>query len=177
MGFFLGYALSLFGRPQDKLSHVLVSEPFESSSGFYYPSPVSRVLELPGGRLVDCANAQVTLADLPFVSLRHGLPQALLTGRASYNQTVEAARSALAVPELALDLEARRIKAGGKHFSLPPAELALLSVRTRTAQRIRQGRAARRATVAGAVQRSPGPRMEEPLSARDALDRRPARRA
>jgi CRISPR-associated protein (TIGR02584 family) len=25
MGFYLGYALSLFGRPQDRLSHVLVS--------------------------------------------------------------------------------------------------------------------------------------------------------
>ena len=31
MGFFLGYALSLYGRAQDKLSHVLVSPPFESS--------------------------------------------------------------------------------------------------------------------------------------------------
>ncbi|MGF1642988.1 MAG: CRISPR-associated ring nuclease Csm6, partial [Thiotrichales bacterium] len=30
MGYYLGYALSLFGRPQDRLSHVLVSEPFES---------------------------------------------------------------------------------------------------------------------------------------------------
>ena len=36
MGFYLGYALSLFGRPQDRLSHVLVSEPFESSYDFFY---------------------------------------------------------------------------------------------------------------------------------------------
>jgi len=28
MGYYAGYALSLFGRPQDRLSHVLVSEPF-----------------------------------------------------------------------------------------------------------------------------------------------------
>jgi hypothetical protein len=107
MGFFLGYALSLYGRPQDKLSHVLVSEPFESSLGFYYPTPSSRVLEMPGGRLVDCASAQVTLAELPFVSLRHGLPEALLTGRASYNETVEAARHALAPAELQIDLAKR----------------------------------------------------------------------
>lgn len=32
MGFFGGYALSLVGRPQDRLSHVLVSSPFESWS-------------------------------------------------------------------------------------------------------------------------------------------------
>ena len=39
MGFFLGYALSLFGRPQDRLSHVLVSEPFENSWAFFSPRP------------------------------------------------------------------------------------------------------------------------------------------
>ncbi len=133
MGFFLGYALSLYGRPQDKLSHVLVSEPFESSSGFYYPTPASRVLELAGGRLADTASAQVTLAELPFVSLRHGLPEALLTGRASYNQTVEAARRGLAPPELQIDLAARQVRAAGKVFALPPAELALLSVFARRA--------------------------------------------
>jgi CRISPR-associated protein (TIGR02584 family) len=134
MGFFLGYALSLYGRPQDRLSHVLVSTPFESSNGFYYPTPHSHVLEVPGGRLVDCAHAQITLAELPFVSLRHGLPEALLTGRAGYNQTVEAARHALAPPELMLDLGSRRVRAAGKTFALPPAELALLSVFARRAQ-------------------------------------------
>lgn len=111
MGFFLGYALSLYGRPQDKLSHVLVSEPFESSLGFYYPTPTSRVLEMPGGRLVDSAKAQITLAELPFVSLRHGLPEGLLTGLASYNETVEAARHALAPAELQIDLATRRVRA------------------------------------------------------------------
>ncbi|KFB75339.1 CRISPR-associated ring nuclease Csm6 [Candidatus Accumulibacter cognatus] len=135
MGFFLGYALSLYGRPQDKLSHVLVSEPFEASIGFYYPTPASHVLEMPGGRLVDSAQAQITLAELPFVSLRHGLPEALLTGRASYNETVEAARHALAPAELQIDLEARRVRAAGKIFALPPAELALLSVFARRALR------------------------------------------
>lgn len=34
MGFYIGYALSLFGRPQDKLSHVLVTEGFENNPLF-----------------------------------------------------------------------------------------------------------------------------------------------
>ena len=34
MGFYLGYALSLYGRTQDRLSHVLVSSPYESRA--YY---------------------------------------------------------------------------------------------------------------------------------------------
>jgi CRISPR-associated protein (TIGR02584 family) len=135
MGFFLGYALSLYGRPQDRLSHVLVAEPFESSSAFYYPTPASQVIELAGGRLADAASAQITLADLPIVSLRHGLPEALLTGHASYNEAVAAARLALAPPQLTIDLAGRRIRAAGKVFALPPAELALLSVFARRALR------------------------------------------
>lgn len=41
MGYYAGYALSLFARPQDRLSHVLVSSPFESHPDFYYPTPLS----------------------------------------------------------------------------------------------------------------------------------------
>ncbi len=128
MGFYLGYALSLYGRAQDRLSHVLVSEPFESSYEFFYPTPYSRVLQTRDGQLADTATAQVTLADIPFVSLRHGLPTALLAGQASFNETVSAARLALAPPQLVLDLARQRIYAGGRELALPPAELALLAV-------------------------------------------------
>ena len=128
MGFYLGYALSLFGRPQDRLSHVLVSEPFESSYDFFYPTPYSRVLQTRDGQLADTAMAQVTLAEIPFVSLRHGLPTALLAGQASFNDTVLAARAALAPPQLGLDLSRQCILAGSKEIALPPAELALLAV-------------------------------------------------
>jgi CRISPR-associated protein (TIGR02584 family) len=38
MGFYVGYVLSLFGRAQDRLSHVLVTAPFESRPDFYYPA-------------------------------------------------------------------------------------------------------------------------------------------
>ena len=128
MGFYLGYALSLFGRAQDRLSHVLVSDPFESSYDFFYPTPYSRVLQTRDGQLADTALAQVTLADIPFVSLRHGLPTALLAGQASFNDTVAAARAALAPPHLVLDLARQRILAAGREVPLPPAELALLAV-------------------------------------------------
>jgi CRISPR-associated protein (TIGR02584 family) len=134
MGFFMGYALSLYGRAQDRLSHVLVSEPFENSLDFFYPTPYSRVLQTRDGRWIDTAQAHVTLADIPFVSLRHGLPQALLSGQASFNETVQAARHALAPPQLVLNLAQRRIHAGGIPIDLPPAELALLAVFARRAQ-------------------------------------------
>ncbi len=128
MGFFLGYALSLYGRAQDRLSHVLVSSPFESSLDFFYPTPYSRVLTFKDNRLADSSTAQVTLADIPFVSLRHGLPQLLLSGHASFNETVEAARASLAPPSLTLNLQARTIQAGSTVVPLPPAELAFFAM-------------------------------------------------
>ena len=133
MGFYLGYALSLFGRPQDRLSHVLVSEPFEHSMDFFYPAPYSRVLQTRDGKLADTAMAKVMLAQIPFVSLRHGLPQALLAGHASFSETVSAAQAALAPPELVIGMAQRRIWASGVEIELPPAELALLAVFARRA--------------------------------------------
>ena len=39
MTYYLGNALTLFGRPQDRLSHVLVPPPYESNRDFFYPTP------------------------------------------------------------------------------------------------------------------------------------------
>lgn len=136
MGFYLGYALSLFGRPQDRLSHVLVSPPFESNPRFYYPTPYERVIhthdKIPVA--LDCRDARITLADIPFVSLRQGLPAELLEGTARYSSVVQAARTALEPPRLEIDLNGRTLTASGITFSLPPAELSLLLVFVRAAQ-------------------------------------------
>lgn len=126
MGYYLGYALSLFGRPRDRLSHVLVSEPFEASWDFFYPTPYSRTIEIRDRGLVDTAEAQVALAEIPFVSLRHGLPRRLLEGRARFTDAVDAARAGLGAPELVIDYGARRVVAGGRAIPLPPQQLAFL---------------------------------------------------
>lgn len=38
MGFYAGYALSLYGRKQDRMSHVLVEDKYEQAVNFFYPS-------------------------------------------------------------------------------------------------------------------------------------------
>lgn len=126
LGFFAGYALSLWGRAQDRLSHVLVGEPFESSWEFFYPTPYERVIAA-GGGVADCARAQVTLADIPFVRLRSGLPPALLQGQASFAQAVAAAQGHVGPPRLELHLRAQRIVAHGRPLRLAPADLAFLA--------------------------------------------------
>lgn len=131
MGYYLGYALSLYGRPQDRLSHVLVSEPFESSWDFFYPTPYGRVITTRENKLADTSEARVTLAEIPFVRLREGLPDRLLGGQASFGQTVAAAQRALEPPELVIDLAGQRIRAGGETMPLPPASLAFYSMMAR----------------------------------------------
>ena len=133
LGFYLGYALSLFGRPQDRLSHVLVSAPFESHPQFYYPTPTERVIHTldRAQHALDCRKAHVTLAEIPFVRVREGLPTRLLNGKASFSETVSAARRALEPAELVLDLPGRRIRAGGELITMTPADLAFYSLAAR----------------------------------------------
>lgn len=126
MGYYLGYALSLFGRPQDRLSHVLVSEPFESSWEFFYPTPYERIIPARDGKLADCRQAMVTLAEIPFVRLREGLPPRLLAGEASLSEVVRAAQRALLPPRLVLDAENRRAWADDLPIDLSATEFALV---------------------------------------------------
>lgn len=90
MTFYIGYAMSLFGRAQDTLSHVLVSEGYEGPNDFYFPTQQSRpVLYRNGprdgqvvtdsqGTALDAKNATITLAPIPFIRHRRNLPQVLL---------------------------------------------------------------------------------------------------
>lgn len=91
MTFYLGYAMSLFGRHQDRLSHVLVSEPYENRPDFFFPTRYPSLLALRSGeqQSLDARQARVTLADIPFVRLRNQLPALVmddLGARLSYRK-------------------------------------------------------------------------------------------
>jgi CRISPR-associated protein (TIGR02584 family) len=88
MGFYLGYAISLFGREQDRLSHVLVSEEFENNHEFYYPPPQPKIMFTRQNKPVKTDQAKISLADIPFVRMRNGIPQSLLQGKTSFIETV-----------------------------------------------------------------------------------------
>ena len=130
MGFYLGYALSLYGRLQDRLSHVLVNEPFESHPQFFYPTKRSRIVHTPppNQRPYDTQDATVMLAEIPFVRLREGLPRRLLRGNARFSEAVDAAQRSIGPTELVLDLPGRRLRAGGEPLNnAPPALLAFIA--------------------------------------------------
>lgn len=129
MGFYAGYALSLFGRPQDRLSHILVSQPFESLTEFYYPPPKPVFLQSRGGtgELFDTRKAELSLASIPFVLLRHALPDPLLQKKKSFRDAVQAVQKTFPPQRLHLDLKLREILAGDTKIKLSPSELAFLS--------------------------------------------------
>jgi len=137
MGYYAGYALSLLGRAQDRLSHVLVSAPYESNQHFYYPTPHRHVIYTPSNRPLDAHEAKVSLAEIPFVRLREGLDQRLLKGSVTFSEVVTAAQEALEPASLEIDFDGQCILAGGRKIHLAPAQLSFLSW---LARRARDGR-------------------------------------
>jgi len=78
----LTLAAQMYGRPQDRLYHVLVSPEFESNRDFYYPPKKSRTIELKDKNgqsfFKETRYAQVNLIYIPFISVRDRLSADLL---------------------------------------------------------------------------------------------------
>ncbi|MCE5394671.1 MAG: TIGR02584 family CRISPR-associated protein [Acidithiobacillus sp.] len=127
MGFFAGYALTLYGRPQDRLSHVLVSVDFESHPEFYYPTPYSRVIHTspPRSKPLDTQHAVVDLAEIPFLRLQGQIEPWLRNRKVSFGEAVAETQKKLDPPRIEIDLLRRpAVLLGDTPLQLPPAECA-----------------------------------------------------
>ncbi len=111
MGYYLGYALSLYGRVQDRLSHVLISENYEGLQDFFYPTPRSHVVYDRNRNPLDTQKAEVMLAEIPFVRLRDGMPSHLLGGKVGFSESITLARSFESKPRLKIDRKERCVYA------------------------------------------------------------------
>lgn len=126
MGYYAGYALSLYGRKQDRLSHVLVTEGFEGHRDFYYPTRESQPIHREGKQTLDARDAQVMLAEIPFVRLRQEIPHKLLEGQTSFSESISLAQRAQEPQPLRIDLrnleftvgDASLAEIGGKDLAL-----------------------------------------------------------
>lgn len=129
MGFFMGYALSLYGREQDSLSHVLVSADFENLPSFYYPKPYShKILNDRTGQEFDAQNANVMLAEIPWVRLGLGVSDELLGGKISYSDSVAKAQQLHAKPQIRFlsPIDDQKVQFGDTLIKLSPKEYSLL---------------------------------------------------
>jgi CRISPR-associated protein (TIGR02584 family) len=126
LGIYLTAAMQLFGRIQDRLSHVLISEDFETHQDFFYKPPVPRMLRTRDGREVSTADAEICLADIPFIRL-HGLgPEWTRNGIAGYGalvlQTQRNLDLAEAPQEMRIDLRGSSVHVADNSVHLPPRE-------------------------------------------------------
>lgn len=123
MTFYVGYALSLFGRSQDRLTHVLVEDEYFFQEDFYYPPPRSVWVVRNDGSGFDASQVEVTLADIPFVRLREGLPAELLEGRTTFSGVINTAQQEISPPSVVL-LSPPALDFGGLCVQLKPIDLA-----------------------------------------------------
>ena len=125
LSFFAGYALSLYGRSQDRLSHVLVNERFETHREFFYKPPSPVTLYDRDHLEMSTADARIRLAEIPFVPLREGLPKQLRDGAAGYAETVRAHERNLLDAELRIEPAKYRLTWHDRSVTLPPAQMAV----------------------------------------------------
>jgi len=128
MGACLTLAAQMYGRPQDRLYHVLVSPEFESSRGFFYPPKKAKTISLRGSTgepyYKSTRYARVNLVHMPFFSIRSQLSQEVL------DQPRDPATLMLSlireVPEtLMIQLNEGKIRYCGMEMDMMPNRLAL----------------------------------------------------
>lgn len=128
MSIYLTAAMQLFGRAHDTLSHVLISQDFETNREVFYPPPVPRELTLRDGRIVSTKDAEIYLADVPFIRLR-GLSNETLhrSGASLYGELVSGAQETLDVIEseyeLHVDVRRDAIMINKQTIKLSPREM------------------------------------------------------
>lgn len=128
MGFFMGYALSLYGREQDSLSHVLVDAQYENLPSFYYPKPHSYLINDREGKQIDAKDGKVMLAEIPWVRLGLGVPEDLKQQSISYSDSVKNAQALLEIPSLIFlsPMDECIVQFGSKQIKLAPRGYSLL---------------------------------------------------
>lgn len=121
-------AAQLYGRPQDRIYHVLVSPEFESSGVFFYPPRQSRLIQLQDKNkqpfFKETRWAKVTLLPLAFVSVRERISDELLR---TPKKPAELMQSLIGnePPLLTVDIPAGKVIYQRRESDMMPARLAL----------------------------------------------------
>jgi CRISPR-associated protein (TIGR02584 family) len=134
MGALLYGAMCLVGKDTDRITHVLVNEPYELCKGFFYPAQFQNDLQAGfGGNLtaVQARDARIELADIPFVPLRYGFKElreptlsfhGLVHRYSSYFKAADVQK-----PRVSLNVVASTISVDDTSFSLAGRELLAIA--------------------------------------------------
>lgn len=112
MGYYLGFAMSLFGRPHDRLTHVLVPAEWEQNRDFLFPSSSEA--------------HRIDLVEVPFIRVHDHLGSVLRN--MDIDQLVTSAQTAvdlaahspavLRIKQRSLEFLGRTVELGAREFSI-----------------------------------------------------------
>lgn len=91
MGALLYACMTLAGREEDRLTHVLVNEPYDTLPSFFFPGQPSSPIDRDGG--IGDNQPVVELADVPFVPIRNLFHRELGRDAGTFSRLVGACRS------------------------------------------------------------------------------------
>ena len=139
MGALLLSCMCLRGREQDRVLHILVSEPFESSLDppFFFPEPRRRhaTVDPKTGRrrLLRAEDARLDLIDLPFVKMRGWYQDRFKSLPPRYSDLVRTAQSSGPAatppkPILRFDFSRGTLRVGDETVRLSATEFVVLSL-------------------------------------------------
>jgi CRISPR-associated protein (TIGR02584 family) len=132
MGALLYACLTLAGRESDRLTHVLVNEPFERTPGFWFPGQAGGPLTVRGSEaLLDPTTAQVELADVPFVPLRNLFARELNRKAGTFSRLVASCRDSVRrrigeTLRVSLNLSRTELEVNSQAVKLAPREQAVM---------------------------------------------------
>lgn len=108
------FALSLFGRANDKLYHVLVSKEFEDARKYFPDHPDE--------------DKHLVLSEIPYIRLREKLPLLREHPRALYSELVAIAQERIDemehLPPLIFETTTRSVRIGAKRIQFQPFDFA-----------------------------------------------------
>jgi CRISPR-associated protein (TIGR02584 family) len=139
MSALLHACLNLLGRETDRLTHVLVSEPFDTLRDFWFPAQPGGPIRDRDGRQHDPQDAVVDLADVPFIPLRNLFRRELGTNPGSFLRLVDRCRADIrhrAAENLRVTIDTARaeLEVNSQTFKLAPTEMLTLLFLARRAK-------------------------------------------
>ena len=129
-------ALTLYGREQDRLTHILVQEEFETNEDFFYPPKTNQPIAIRGSdrrlKVMHSNDHNLQLADIPVIRLRSLLGEDSQTLKDIEQLTRHLQKKIEnlpppAQPELVIDLNRGVISFNGQKIALQSFRAALFS--------------------------------------------------
>jgi len=126
MGVYLAFAMQLFARPNDIITHVIISPQFEGNPQFFYPPKTPTIFSDRNGEELNADDAEINLMKIPFVPLHKTLVGGFPEEPISFTDYVVAAGRSLeaapSIPYVRLNLRKLEVTVGDRSTGLTPTE-------------------------------------------------------